>query len=379
MSFKKSLPFLAVACFMFTSATCFNSFLHKTKYPHLQNIKLPPGFHISIFADSINNARSLALGSKGTVFVGNRQGDKVMALVDVDGDGKADHVYVLAQGLKTPNGVAFHNGALYIAQVDSIWRLDDIENHLADPPKPVLIFDKLPHDEHHGWKYIAFGPDGKLYVPIGAPCNNCDAAEKDPRYASITRMNPDGSDFEVFASGVRNTVGFDWHPDTKELWFTDNGRDMLGDNIPPDKLNHAPKAGMNFGYPYCQGGDISDPEYGKRHPCSDFTPPVVKLGPHVAALGMKFYTGGMFPAEYKNQIIIAEHGSWNRTVPIGYRLTLVKFPKTGEPTYEVFADGWLQNGKAWGRPVDVLQLKDGSLLVSDDFANVVYRITYDGK
>ena len=305
------------------------------------------------------------------MFVSTRQNDKVYALVDTNGDGKADKVYIIAQGLKTPNGVAFHNGALFIAQVDSIWRLDNIEDHLADPPKPVLVFDSLPHAEHHGWKYIAFGPDGKLYIPIGAPCNNCDSSEIDPRYASICRINEDGTGFEIFAHGVRNSVGFDWDPATKDLWFTDNGRDMMGDRIT--------QAGMNFGYPYCQGGYIKDPEYGDRHPCSDFTPPVVKLDAHVASLGMKFYTGSMFPAEYKNQILIAEHGSWNRTVPIGYRISLVRFNKDSTTTYTRFAEGWLQNGKPWGRPVDLLQLKDGSILVSDDFGDAVYRISYDGK
>jgi glucose/arabinose dehydrogenase len=378
MKIRKLLHFVAFAALLLL-VSCSSHSGKKEKELHLDEIKLPPGFHISIFADHIENARSLALGAKGTVFVSTRQNDKVYALVDTNGDGKADKVYIIAQGLKTPNGVAFHNGALFIAQVDSIWRLDNIEDHLADPPKPVLVFDSLPHAEHHGWKYIAFGPDGKLYIPIGAPCNNCDSSEIDPRYASICRINEDGTGFEIFAHGVRNSVGFDWDPATKDLWFTDNGRDMMGDSIPPDKLNHASQAGMNFGYPYCQGGYIKDPEYGDRHPCSDFTPPVVKLDAHVASLGMKFYTGSMFPAEYKNQILIAEHGSWNRTVPIGYRISLVRFNKDSTTTYTRFAEGWLQNGKPWGRPVDLLQLKDGSILVSDDFGDAVYRISYDGK
>jgi glucose/arabinose dehydrogenase len=329
-----------------------------------------------LFADTIDNARSLALGDKGTVFVGNRDGDKVYALVDENNDGTADKKYILAKGLNMPNGVAFHKGALYVAEVNKIWRLDNIEDQLANPPQPVLVSDNYPSDKHHGWKYIAFGPDDKLYVPVGAPCNICDDNERDNRYASITRMNPDGSGFEVFASGIRNTVGFAWHPQTKELWFTDNGRDMLGDDTPPDELNNAPKPGMHFGYPYCHAGDIKDPEYGDRHPCTDFTPPVQKLAPHTAALGMKFYTGDMFPAAYKNQVFIAEHGSWNRSEPMGYRIMLVKLEGNKAISYEPFAEGWLKNGKAWGRPVDVLQLKDGSLLVSDDFANVIYRISY---
>ncbi len=365
-------------CLLFgiSTAACKNKALEKAADPRLNDIKLPPGFHISLFADTIDNARSLALGDKGTVFVGNRSGDKVYALVDENNDGTADKKYILAKGLNMPNGVAFHKGALYVAEIDKIWRFDDIENRLANPPRPVLVSDNYPSDKHHGWKYIAFGPDNKLYVPVGAPCNICDDNEKDNRYASITRMNADGSSFEVFASGIRNTVGFAWHPQTKELWFTENGRDMLGDDIPPDELNNAPKPGMHFGYPYCHAGDIKDPEYGDRHPCTDFTPPVQKLAPHTAALGMKFYTGDMFPVAYKNQVIIAEHGSWNRSEPIGYRLMLVKLDGNKAISYEPFAEGWLKNGKAWGRPVDILQLQDGSLLVSDDFANVIYRISY---
>jgi glucose/arabinose dehydrogenase len=347
----------------------------KTDAPLLNTIKLPKGFSISIWSDSVDNARSLALGAKGTVFVGNRQGDKVYALRDNNNDGKADEKFILLSGLHMPNGVAFHNGSLYVAEVSKIWRLDNIEDNLANPPKPVLVFDQLPTDDHHGWKYIAFGPDGKLYVPIGAPCNICNYNEKDERYASITRMNPDGSGFEVYAHGIRNSVGFDWNPETKELWFTENGRDMMGDDVPTDELNNAPKAGMNFGFPYCHQGDILDPKYGKGHSCDEFTKPVAKLGPHVAALGMKFYTGNMFPSEYKNQVFIAEHGSWNRATAIGYRISLVTF-KEGKATYTTFADGWLNDNKAWGRPVDILQLPDGSLLVSDDFAGAIYRITY---
>jgi glucose/arabinose dehydrogenase len=370
---------LLLLCLLGGTASCKNKALRKVKDPRLEQIRLPKGFSISIWAKDVENARSLALGEKGTVFVGNRSGDKVFALRDGNNDGEADEQYTLMSGRNMPNGVAFRNGALYVAEVDKIWRLDNIENNLKTPPQPVLVFDSLPSDKHHGWKYIAFGPDGKLYIPIGAPCNNCDEAEKDARYASISRINPDGSGFEVYAHGIRNTVGFAWHPQTGELWFTDNGRDELGDNVPPDELNVAPKAGMHFGYPYWHGENIQDPQYGKRHPSSDFTLPVATLGPHVAALGMKFYTGKMFPQEYRNTVFIAEHGSWNRSKPIGYRVMTVRTEGKAEPRYEVFAEGWLQNGKAWGRPVDVLQLKDGSLLVSDDFANCIYRISYDGK
>jgi len=368
---------LALLCLLTLGSSCKNKALSKVNDPRLADIKLPDGFSISIFADNVDNARSMVMGDKGTLFVGNRGGNKVYALVDANNDGKAEKQYTIASGLNMPNGVAFRNGALYVAEVNKIWRYDNIEASLAAPPTPALVFDSLPSDKHHGWKYIAFGPDDKLYVPVGAPCNICNDNEKDNRYSSICRMNADGSGFEVYAHGIRNTVGFAWHPQTKELWFTENGRDMLGDNIPPDELNHAPQANMHFGYPYCHAGDIPDPEFGKGHNCSEYVPPIAKLAPHTAALGMKFYSGNMFPAQYKNQVFIAEHGSWNRSEPIGYRIMLVKLDGNKAKSYEVFADGWLKNGKAWGRPVDILQLKDGSLLVSDDFANAIYRISYN--
>jgi glucose/arabinose dehydrogenase len=372
------LPLLLISVSM-TSASCQNKSLKKIEDPRLADIKLPPGFQISIYADNVDNARSLALGANGTVFVGNRQGDKVFALTDENNDGVADKKYTIASGMDMPNGVAFRNGALYVAEVSKIWRYDNIEANLANPPKPVLVSDNFPDKKHHGWKYISFGPDGKLYVPVGAPCNICDDHVQDPRFSSITRMNADGSGFEVFAHGIRNTVGFDWHPKTKELWFTENGRDMMGDDVPPDELNRAPSANMNFGYPYCHGTDIKDPKFGDQHACKEFTPPVTNLGAHVAAIGMKFYTGTMFPATYKNQVFIAEHGSWNRSSPVGYRVMMVTLDGNVANGYKPFAEGWLKDGKAWGRPADVLQLKDGSLLVSDDFANVVYRITYSAK
>lgn len=369
ISLLLTLPLMAATC---------NRPLTYEEEPLLGDIKLPLGFKIEIFA-KVNNARSLALGNKGTVFVSNRNGKKVYALLDADKDGKAEKQYVLMDGLEMPNGVAFKNGALYVAEVSRIWRLDDIEEHLANPPKPVLVYDELPKDKHHGWKYIAFGPDGKLYIPIGAPCNICDKSAVDKRYASICRMNTDGTKFEVFANGVRNTVGFAWHPQTKNLWFTDNGRDLMGDDAPSDELNYAAKPNMHFGYPYVHAGDILDPEFGRGKNLTDYTAPVQKLGPHVAALGMKFYTGNMFPSNYKNQILIAEHGSWNRSSPIGYRVMLVKLHGNKAVSYTPFASGWLKDGKAWGRPVDVLQMPDGAVLISDDFANVVYRVTYKGQ
>lgn len=342
----------------------------------LDKIKLLPGFKIGVFAEDVANARSLCLSPNGTLFVGTRDAGYVYALRDTNGDNSADLKYTLATGLRMPNGVAFRNGSLYVAEVSRILRFDDIENRLANPPTPVVVYDQYPAESHHGWKYIAFGPDGKLYVPVGAPCNICE--RENAIYASITRLDVDNpaKGPEVIQHGVRNTVGFTWHPATKELWFTDNGGDMLGDNMPACELNHAPKDGMNFGYPYCHQGDFPDPEYGKKHPCSDFTPPAQKLGPHVAPLGLEFGLSPNWPAEYKNQILIAEHGSWNRTEKIGYQVSLVKVNEQGQCTgYEPFASGWLQPGnEVWGRPVDLEWLPDGSLLVSDDHADAIYRI-----
>ncbi len=340
----------------------------------LDKIKLPPGFEIKIYASGVKGARSMALSHKGTLFVGTRGEGQVYAVVDRNKDHIADEVITLAEGLNVPNGVAFRNGSLYVAEIDRVLRFDNIETRLYDPPAPLVVNDKFPKDGHHGWKFIRFGLDGKLYVPVGAPCNICEPDGN--RYAVIMRMNPDGSGLETFARGIRNSVGFDWHPKTKELWFTDNGRDWLGDDLPPDELNRAPKVGMHFGYPYCHGGDIADPEYGHKRKCEEFVSPVVKLGPHVAALGMRFYTGEMFPSKYRGRIFIAQHGSWNRSTPIGYRVMQVHIENNREISYESFAEGWLQGRHAWGRPVDVLVMPDGALLVSDDYADVIYRISY---
>jgi glucose/arabinose dehydrogenase len=341
----------------------------------LDKIKLPPGFEISVFTDKVPNAREMALGAKGTLFVGSMKEGKVYA-VTLDGN-RAKEVRVIAQGLQLPVGVAFRGGSLYVSAVSMILRYDDIEAHLDNPPAAVVVNRNLPTETHHGWKFIAFGPDGKLYVPVGAPCNICDPDSN--RYANISRMNPDGSGLEVYARGVRNSVGFDWHPVTKELWFTDNGTDMMGDDIPNDELNHAPKWDMHFGFPYCHQGDLPDPVFGANHHCAQYTPPAAKLGPHVAALGMRFYTGAMFPAAYRNNIFIAQHGSWNRSKKIGYRVMRVVIDNNRAVKYEVFAEGWLQGESAWGRPVDVLQMPDGSLLVADDTAGVIYRIMYQAK
>ncbi len=337
----------------------------------LEAITLPPGFAIELYAAGVPNARSMALGPGGTLFVGSQKAGVVYALPDRDGDNRADGVIRLLEGLNVPNGVAIREGALYVAEINRILRYDAIESSLEAPPVPVAVSDSLPRERHHGWKFIRFGPDGWLYVPVGAPCNVCEAPAP---FASILRMAPDGTALEVFARGVRNSVGFDWHPETGELWFTDNGRDRLGDDLPPDELNHAPRAGLHFGFPYCHGGFLPDPNFAQG--CDAFTPPARKLGPHVASLGMRFYTGEMFPPDYRGQIFIAEHGSWNRSRKIGYRITLVRLEDNRVLSYEPFAEGWLQGEESWGRPVDVLVMPDGALLVSDDRAGAIYRIFY---
>ncbi|MEZ4649800.1 MAG: sorbosone dehydrogenase family protein [Candidatus Eisenbacteria bacterium] len=342
----------------------------------LDSIRLPEGFSIEVFADDVPNARSLVRSPNGTIYVGTRSNGRVYALPDADGDLEPDAVHVIAEGLNMPNGVAFRDGSLYVAEVNRILRYDDIESHLATPPAPVIVRDDLPTETHHGWKFIAFGPDGKLYVPIGAPCNICE--QEDERFATICRMNADGSDFEVFAHGIRNTVGFTWHPTTQDLWFTDNGRDWLGDDLPPDELNRADEAGLHFGFPYCHAGMILDPDFGQGRSCDDFTPPARALGPHVASLGLRFYTGSSFPAEYHGQIFLAEHGSWNRSTKIGYQVSLVRLEGSEVVSYEPFATGWLRGNEVTGRPVDLLVLPDGSLLVSDDHAGAIYRIRYTG-
>lgn len=329
----------------------------------LDKIKLPPGFKISVFAE-VPDARSLSIAPSGTVFVGTR-GPNVYRIKN----GKVD---VLANGFKSANGVAFKDGKLYVADIDKVTVFTDPENKSGKDLAPKVLPQRFPTDTHHGWKFIRFGPDGKLYIPVGANCNVCDP-KKD--YARLYRIDVNGTGKEEVAEGIRNTVGFDFHPVSKELWFTDNGRDMLGDDTPPDEVNRLAKTGQNFGFPYCYGKAVQDPDFTQKQ-CKDLTPPEVELRAHVASLGMSFYTGRQFPAEYEDQIFLAEHGSWNRVKPQGYRVTLIRFPKNSPPTSEGFAEGWLQGDDAWGRPVDVEMYKDGSLLVSDDKAGVVYQISY---
>jgi glucose/arabinose dehydrogenase len=344
----------------------------------LNLVKLPEGFKIEIFAEGVEGARSLAVSPNGTVFAGQRQGEHVYAMQDKDGDGKAETVHKIVTGMSGNNGVAFKDGALYVGEISKIIRFDDIENHLDAPPQPAVVIDSLPTDAHHGWKYISFGPDNLLYFGIGAPCNICNKEQEDPRYATICRIHPDGSNFEIVAHGVRNTVGFTWHPTNQQLWFSENGRDLLGDDRPPCEINKVTELGQHFGYPYCHGGNDPDPEFAGDRNCDEFVKPMQNLAAHVAPLGVRFYTGDKFPGEYRNALFIAEHGSWNRSIPQGYRITYVKVDDEGNVTqdWKVFAEGWLRRTQAWGRPVDLQIMPDGAMLVSDDKAGVVYRISY---
>jgi glucose/arabinose dehydrogenase len=347
----------------------------------LNAVRLPPGFAIDIYAEGVQAARSMALGANGTVFVGTfglltgqQNVGKVFAVRDTNNDGKADQVLTIAEGLNQPNGVAFHNGALFVAEMQRIIRYDNIESRLSNPPAPVVVRDGFTPSGNHQWRYIAFGPDGKLYIALGAPCNVCKTEEPS---ATIARMNPDGSAFEIYARGVRNSVGIAFHPQNGQMWFTDNGRDLLGDNLPSDEVNHASEAGQHFGFPACHQGDVLDAEFGKGDDCAKYRSPATKLGPHVAALGLRFYTGKMFPEEYQNELFIAQHGSWNRRNPLGYRIGLVHVHDGRYASGQrIFAEGFLQGRQAWGRPADLLVLGDGSMLVSDDLQGKIYRITY---
>lgn len=338
----------------------------------LSNLVLPPGFRIELFA-RVPSARQMTLG-KTMLFVGSMREGKVYAIPLNAPSSAPKQPVVIADGLEMPVGVAYRNGDLYISAVSRILRLPEVETRIKRLGKPEVVTDAYPAETHHGWKFIAFGPDGKLYVPVGAPCNIC---EPNPdRYATLTALDVTSGRIEVIARGVRNSVGFDWHPRSGELWFTDNGRDWLGDDAPPDELNRVRQAGRHFGFPYCHGGTIADPEFGTRRPCADFEPPVQNLGAHVASLGMRFYTGTQFPERYRKAVFIAEHGSWNRSRKNGYRVSLVQLENNRAIRYEPFISGWTKNETAWGRPADVLVMPDGSLLVSDDQAGAIYRVTY---
>jgi len=377
ISFRSKLTHHHLGIYSIIAALTFWTGTTVAKSLPLARLNLPAGFMIEKFAD-VENARQMAQGGKGIIYVGSRRAGKVFAVVDANGDYQADSVHTIDTGLNLPTGLSYKDGDLYVGAVDKILVYRNIDSRLTDPPKPEVLTDQLPDKRHHGWKYLAFGPDGKLYIPVGAPCNIC--LSDNPQFASILRMdisNP--ASLETYASGIRNTVGFDWHPVTGELWFTDNGRDMMGDELPPGELNRISKQGQHFGYPFFHGGDIPDPEFGEGKSATDYVYPALNLDPHVAALGMKFYVGKMFPKKYQQQIFMAEHGSWNRSAQAGHtghRITVARKNESGGLIYETLIDGWLVNNKAWGRPVDVLELGDGSLLISDDKADVIYRLSY---
>lgn len=337
----------------------------------LDKLKLKDGFKIEVYAAGVPNARTLRLGDKGTVFVSSRVQDKVHAIVTKDGKRE---VKVIASGLHRPNGIALHNGTLYIAELSQISKIDKIEDNLDNPPKPTVILDGLPKDEPHGWKYLTVGPDEKLYFQVGAPCNICIPSD---RHTKIYRVGLDGKNLEVYAHGIRQIVGMDWHPTLKQLYFSDNSRDWLSEDLPEDKLSRVTQPGKDhFGFPYCHQGNFTDPEFGWGRSCSEFTAPVVLVGPHSAALGLKFYTGNGLGDDYRGVLFLARHGSWNRTVKVGGDVLAIKLNDDGTfKSMEPFITGFIQNNNYVGRPVDVLPMPDGSLLVSDDFNGAVYRVS----
>jgi len=343
----------------------------------IKQLHLPEGFELSIFSDGVPNARSLALGDNGLVYVGTGAEGKVYALQDGNGDGIAEKSYTIASGLDMPNGVAYRDGSLYVAEINRIIRFDNIGQNLSAPPKAVMVYDQFPSDQHHGWKYLRFGPDNKLYTAVGAPCNICNPDR--PIYTSLVRLDRFGGQFEILARGIRNSVGFDWQPGTSALFFTDNGRDYLGDDQPPDELNQWSVIGEHFGFPFCHGGYISDPQFGGNKECRHYKAPAWRFKAHVAALGLRFYRGQQFPEKYRNQLFVAQHGSWNRTKPDGYRIALISFQKNKPVSEQIFIDGWLTKDKVLGRPVDILEMPDGGLLISDDTLGVIYKVQYKEK
>ena len=347
----------------------------------LEHIQLPEGFSISVYSDAVPGARTIAQGDKGTVFVGTRRQKTIYALVDTDGDHKADKTYTITEGLENPNGLLFRDGALYVGEINRILRYDDIESNLENPSAPVVVTDALPKEAAHGSKYFAVGPDNRLYFGIGAPCDHCDPTTdyNDARLGTITSMNFDGSDIQPYVTGVRNSVGLAFHPKNGTLYFTDNGRDNLGDDAPHCELNRVTEPGQHFGNPYIHGGDVPDPEHGAGKNPDDYVKPIQQLGPHVTPLGLTFYTASQFPKAYKNRLFVVLKGSSNRSIKIGAEVKQLTLDKAGNvKSYDDFAKGWLYRGEYWGRPIDVQVANDGALLVSDEQAGALYRIAYDG-
>ena len=353
-------------------------------YSDLDKLNLPVGFEISIFAKDLDSPRQITQTHDGYVIVGSKKGDKIYALHDQDLDGYAEKKILIADGLQNPTGVSFFEGDLYFAEIDTIWIIKDIDQWLKQNskllPKKTIYMNNLPSETWHGFKYIDFGPDGNLYIPVGVPCNIClEPQTEDPRFAAIHKYK-DGELITV-ADGVRNSVGFDWHPVTKKMYFSDNGRDWLGDDSPSCELNVVDKEGSFYGYPYKHAKDVIDPEFGHLIPAVDkkFVDPIAELGPHVAPLGITFYDNDAFPEKYQNSVFVALHGSWNRTKKSGYTVDFVKLDDDGNYLYqENFVSGWLSNESAWGRPVSPFIMKDGSMLISDDKYNAIYRISYKG-
>ena len=340
----------------------------------LEKLKLPSGFQISIYAE-LQNPRQLAVSDYGIVYAGSLRAGNLYRLTDRDSNGVAESIQIIDNDLKLPTGVAFYNGDLYVGAVNEILVYKNIDHRFESKPEPIVLYDELPTETHHGWKYLGFSPNGRLYFNVGAPCNVCKPTN--PWFATIMRISIDTPHLQpqIFAHGVRNSVGFDWHPETEEFWFTDNGRDLLGDHTPQCELNRAAKAGLHFGFPYLHGSDEIDPKFGAPHFPTES--PVKELGPHTAPLGIKFYEGKMFPKKYRGKMLIAKHGSWNRTQEAGhtgYNISLFD-PETGITS--TLIEGWLQGNKAWGRPSDIAEMPDGSVLISDAHGNVIYRLTYD--
>ncbi len=337
-------------------------------------LRVPEGFRVSIFSDDVPNARQMALGDKGTVFVGSRRAGKVYAAVDDDGDFHAEQVLTIATDLSMPSGIAFRDRSLYVAAINRILRYTDIESSLRAPPEAEVISDTLPRATQHGWKFIRFSESGKLYVPIGVPCNICE--RENPLFGSILTFDIGAKIWSVYATGIRNSVGFDWHPDSGELWFSDNGRDSIGDDIPPDEINRVSKAGQHFGFPYVYGDNIAQPEFrDRKNP--EYEVPALNLQAHVAPLGIHFYRGDMFPEKYRGALFVAEHGSWDRSSKVGYRVMVAFIEGDEVKSYQPFVEGWLAGQSVSGRPAALLELGDGSLLISDDHAGIIYRVSYE--
>ncbi|OUS71242.1 sorbosone dehydrogenase [Pseudoalteromonas sp. A601] len=338
----------------------------------LKELSVAQGFEVSIFADDVENARQIAVSKKGIVYVGSRKAGKVYALIDHNSDGVADKQILVASDLSMPSGLAIKGDDLYVGEVHRIIRFKNIDKQLK-APKYEVVYDALPTERHHGWKFLRFAPTGELIIPVGVPCNIC---AEDERFGRIFALDVNTKQITTLAKGVRNSVGFDFHPSTQAMWFSDNGRDMMGDDIPPDELNRLTNEGEHFGFPYVHAGAILDPEFGKGKSTSDYTAPALALAAHVAPLGIHFYNGKQFPSDYKQQLFVAEHGSWNRSKKSGYKVAVATIEQGRVIKYTPFITGFMKNEETLGRPVAFAELADGSLLISDDYANVIYRVSY---